>query len=78
MEESVLFPVVSVPTCVGLSPMGGGLRVTLGSQRMSPAVVSCVAMEREEGFRKLRRRLSFDGAVLTMSQGSGGKMQKDG
>lgn len=56
MEESVLLPVVRVPTWVGLRPIGGGLRVTLGSQRISLAVVSWVAMEREEGGEKLRVR----------------------
>lgn len=40
MDESVRFATERVPACVGLSLVGGGRVVYLGSQRIALAVVS--------------------------------------
>ena len=64
MLESVLFSNDNVPTCVGLSFVGGGRRVYFGSQRMALAVVSWEAIARGDGGAVEGRAVLRGGAVV--------------
>jgi len=68
MVESVRFEVARVPTLVGRRPTGGGLFVTLGSQRISLAVVSWLAIESEDAV--LAKVLGGDCDCAVLREGS--------